>query len=76
MAVGVLTVLLEGALVEKLEAEGTVEVLRMPLLTHSSDAFAYYNSEMKKEALKYLYHQYNNIIVAVMHSNILIYTVT
>ena len=41
MAVGVLTMLLEGALVEQLEAEGTVEVLRVPLLSHGSDAFAY-----------------------------------
>lgn len=40
MAVRVLTMLLEGALVEQLEAEGTVEVLRVPLLAHSSDAFA------------------------------------
>ena len=43
MAVGVLTMLLEGALVEQLEAEGAVEVLRVPLLSHGSDAFAYYH---------------------------------
>ena len=40
MAVGILTMLLESALVEQLEAEGTVEVFRMPLLTHCSDALA------------------------------------
>ena len=40
MAVRVLTMLLEGTLVEQLEAEGTVEVLWVPLLTHRSDALA------------------------------------
>ena len=30
--------LLEGALVEQLEAEGACEVFRMPLLAHRSDA--------------------------------------
>ena len=40
MAVRVLAMLLEGALVEQLEAKGTVEVLWVPLLAHSSDAFA------------------------------------
>jgi len=39
LAVGVVVVvLLEGALVEQLEAEGTSEVFRMPLLAHRSDA--------------------------------------
>lgn len=32
--------LLESAFVEKLETKGTVEVLRVPLLTHGSDALA------------------------------------
>ena len=38
LAVGVVAVLLEGALVEQLEAEGACEVFRMPLLAHRSDA--------------------------------------
>lgn len=38
LAVGVVAVLLEGALVEQLEAEGTREVFRVPLLAHRSDA--------------------------------------
>jgi len=38
LAVGVVAVLLEGALVKQLEAEGTREVFRMPLLAHRGDA--------------------------------------
>lgn len=45
MAVRILAMLFEGTLVEKLEAEGTVEVLRMPLFTHSSDALAWVERE-------------------------------
>ena len=45
VTVRVLTVLLEGALVEQLEAKGTVEVLWVPLLAHSSDALAYYREK-------------------------------
>ena len=35
-----MAVLLEGALVEQLEAEGARKVLRVPLLAHGSDALA------------------------------------
>ena len=50
--------LLEGALVEQLEAEGAVEVLWVPLLSHGSDAFAYYHHVVElikksKNALTY-----------------------
>ena len=38
MTVRILAMFLEGAFVKKLEAKGTVEVFRMPLLTHGSDA--------------------------------------
>ena len=40
LAVGVVAVLLEGALVEQFEAEGAGEVLRVPLLAHGCDALA------------------------------------
>ncbi len=41
LAVGIVAVLLEGALVEQLEAEGAGEVLRVPLLAHCCDALAW-----------------------------------
>lgn len=41
LAVGVVAMLLEGAFVEELEAEGTSEVFWMPLLPHGSHTFAY-----------------------------------
>ena len=40
MAVGILAMLLESTLVKQLETKGTVEVFRVPLLTHGSDALA------------------------------------
>ena len=40
LAVGIVAVLLEGPLVEQLEAEGASEVLRVPLLAHCRDALA------------------------------------
>ena len=40
LAVGVVAVLLERALVEQLETEGTLEVVRVPLLAHCSDTLA------------------------------------
>ena len=49
MAVRVLTMLLEGALVEQFEAEGTVEVLRVPFLTHCSDALAWMTKKEREK---------------------------
>ena len=40
LAVGVTAMLLEGALVEQLEAESTRKVLRMPFLCHGGDGLA------------------------------------
>ena len=40
LAVRVVAVLLERALVEQLETEGTLEVIRVPLLAHCSDTLA------------------------------------
>lgn len=41
LAVGIVAMLLEGPLVEQFEAEGTGEVLWVPLASHGSHALAY-----------------------------------
>ena len=41
LTVRVVTVFLEGALVEEFEAEGTGEVFRVPLAAHGSNTLAY-----------------------------------
>ena len=49
LAVGVVAMLLEGSLVEQLEAEGTGEVLGMPLATHGRYTLAWGGREGGRE---------------------------
>ena len=75
MAVRILAMLFEGTLVEKLEAEGTVEVLRMPLFTHSSDALAWVERERERELIEHRIKEMQSFAFPLkMIINVLVFT--